>query len=317
MDYMDYFIGFQFNDLDVLKRMVNVAKGFGSQYCTFSVSRSKVELIGLDISSSSSVYVYVSCEVSADTFVQLLKFNIPPSIQNTETVCFKVNTHNLAHAIECMCRKTYEHMRTNVCMKLRESGEKWILNLLREEYTDKEFNKNEKEIFVLPETFLKCEPTIGPFNVDIALPDFYKVHCVGASIKNFNERIKISANNHGELKLEAGHAMFNIVTCFNNCTNHMAVTSDINMSASTIIFCNIVISNIVVFYLLILDLVEILEDDYLKFVTINVDSTHFVKFFNVVTEEFDVNFKIVDNHALLFEADDNCLKVKLILPAKL
>ncbi|CAG8506033.1 23318_t:CDS:2 [Racocetra persica] len=286
MDNMDFFIGLQFGYLEVLKRMVNISKGFGSQYCTFSVSQSKVEIIGLDL--KSSLYVCVSCEVSDDAYVQVLRFNIPPSFQNTGTVCFKVNTHNLVHAIECMCKETDRHLMSYVYMKLRESGEKWILNLQREDSNDKEVNKNEKEIFVLPETFLKSEPRIGPFNVDMAIPHFYEVHCVGVSIKNFNERIKISANNQGELRLEAGHAMFNIATCFNNCINYM-------------------------------DLVEILDGDHCKFVTINVDSAHFVKFFNVVTEEFDVNFKIVDNHALLLEGEEKekCLKVKLILPAKL
>ncbi|CAG8721998.1 6559_t:CDS:2, partial [Gigaspora rosea] len=122
--------------------------------------------------------------------------------------------------------------------------------------------------------------------VYMELPNFYQVHCVGVAMKNFNERIKISANNQGELKLETGHAMFNMITCFDNCINHMG-------------------------------LVEVLEYDNSKFVTINVDSAHFVKFFSVVKEDFYVNFKIVDNYALLFEAESDYLKVKLILPAKL
>ncbi|CAG8468796.1 9944_t:CDS:2 [Gigaspora margarita] len=202
---MNGFIDIQFKDLDVLREMVDIGKGFGSQYCSFSISQSRIEIIGSDLSSISSVYVYVSYEISrnvssSDVPLQMRSFSIPHSIQNTDVVCFKVV---------------------------------------------------------------------------MELPDFYKVHCVGASMKTFNERIKISANNQGELKLETGHAMFNMITCFNNCINHM-------------------------------DLVEVLEYDNSKFVTINVDSTHFVKFFSVVTEDFYVNFT---------EKDD--LKVKLILPAKL
>ncbi|CAG8790011.1 7327_t:CDS:1, partial [Racocetra fulgida] len=68
-----------------------------------------------------------------NAYVRFLKFNIPPSFQDTGTVCFKVNTHNLVHAIECLCKETYKHMESSVYMKLRESGEKWILSLQRED----------------------------------------------------------------------------------------------------------------------------------------------------------------------------------------
>ncbi|KAF0360778.1 hypothetical protein F8M41_014275 [Gigaspora margarita] len=281
---MNGFIDIQFKDLDVLREMVDIAKGFGSQYCSFSISQSRIEIIGSDLSSISSVYVYVSYEISrnvssSDVPLQMRSFSIPHSIQNTDVVCFKVNILNLAHAIALMRKPNM----MNIHMKLYESGERWILLFQHEDFTGLSY---EKEIFVLPENFLRSEPKIKPFNVVMELPDFYKVHCVGASMKTFNERIKISANSQGELKLETGHAMFNMITCFNNCINHM-------------------------------DLVEVLEYDNSKFVTINVDSTHFVKFFSVVTEDFYVNFKIVDNYALLFEAEKDDLKVKLILPAKL
>ncbi|CAG8472459.1 26677_t:CDS:2 [Dentiscutata erythropus] len=251
---MNYFIEIQFSDLDVLQKMVDIAKGFGSQYCTFSISPSQIEIIGSDV---SSVYIYVSYEISRNAQPydmspppHLASFSIPHSIQNTEA-----------------------------------AGEKWILVFHHEDAHTELIS--EKEIFVLPEDFWS-EPAIGSFNVDMVLPDFYKVHCVGASMKNFNERIKISANNQGELRLETGHAMFNTVTCFNNCINHM-------------------------------DSVVVLERDNFKFVTINVDSAHFVKFFSVVKEDFEINFKIVDNYALLFEGERERehLKVKLILPAKL